>query len=246
MTKKDFTLIFIILFILTFVVVAVFSRGPKNVPIRSFEECVRAGYPVLESYPRKCKTQNTEFIEDIGNEIEKQDLIRVFTPRSGVSVKSPLTINGEARGYWFFEASFPIHLFDASGNKIATAIATAQGEWMTQDFVPFEAILPFDPVSTDRGMLVFEKDNPSGLPENADELRIPIEFSEKAISSDTPKECRPTGCSGQICSDEDVVTTCEWTQAYACYQNATCERQINGKCGWTQTADLALCLDNAK
>ncbi|MDP2704868.1 MAG: Gmad2 immunoglobulin-like domain-containing protein [Patescibacteria group bacterium] len=245
-SRKNLALFLCLALFASVVIALVVFQNKKYVPIRSFEECVKAGYPVLESYPRKCKAPNSEFVEDVGNEIEKQDIIRVSVPRPGDSIKSPLTISGEARGYWFFEASFPIHLFDASGNKIATAIATAQGEWMTQDFVPFKAVLTFNSVPTERGMLIFEKDNPSGLSENADELRMPVEFSAKAVSSDTPKECLPTGCSGQICADEDVVTTCEWTEQYACYQDAQCGRQTNGKCGWTQTSQLTSCLDNAQ
>jgi len=41
-----------------------------------------------------------------------------------------------------------------------------------------------------------------------------------------------------------MVTTCEMKPEYACYQNATCERQGDGKCGWTQTPDLTKCLAN--
>ncbi|MDX2087334.1 MAG: DUF6748 domain-containing protein [Kofleriaceae bacterium] len=55
--------------------------------------------------------------------------------------------------------------------------------------------------------------------------------------------CFIGGCSGQICSDrEGVISTCEWREEYACYQEATCERQADGACGWTQTAELAACL----
>ncbi|MDP2647959.1 MAG: PQQ-dependent sugar dehydrogenase [Candidatus Yanofskybacteria bacterium] len=54
--------------------------------------------------------------------------------------------------------------------------------------------------------------------------------------------CRVTGCSGQICSDREVITTCEYKDEYACYQNATCERQSNGQCGWTVTNWLNACL----
>jgi hypothetical protein len=49
---------------------------------------------------------------------------------------------------------------------------------MTEDFVPFSAILPFAVSSTPKGRLVLEKDNPSGLPEHADELIIPVYFKE--------------------------------------------------------------------
>jgi hypothetical protein len=54
--------------------------------------------------------------------------------------------------------------------------------------------------------------------------------------------CKRTGCSGQICADRDMFTTCEWRPEYACYQQATCERQADGSCGFTQTPALQACL----
>ena len=47
---------------------------------------------------------------------------------------------------------------------------------MTENFVPFRTELEFRTPTTERGTLVLEKDNPSGLPENSDELRIPVRF----------------------------------------------------------------------
>ena len=73
----------------------------------------------------------------------KTDLICVSAPRPNQTISSPLVLEGEARGVWFFEASFPARLFDDDGNEIAVAIAQAQGEWMTEDFVPFLATLEF-------------------------------------------------------------------------------------------------------
>src|SRR4030042_511886 len=141
--------------------------------INSFEECIAAGNAVLESYPRQCKTEDGKtFTEYIGNELEKFDLIRVESVRSNQVIASPLYISGLARGYWFFEASFPIKLYDESGNEIAVVIAQAKEDWMTEDFVPFEAVLEFQ-ASGQKGTLVFEKDNPSGLPENGDKLEMP-------------------------------------------------------------------------
>jgi hypothetical protein len=55
--------------------------------------------------------------------------------------------------------------------------------------------------------------------------------------------CQKTGCSGHICSDRDVITTCEFRPEYACYQQATCERQADGNCGFTQTSALYNCLN---
>ena len=100
----------------------------------------------------------------------KADLIRVAMPGPGEEIKSPFIAKGEARGYWFFEASFPVKLFDGNGKEIAMGIAQAEKEWMTTEFVPFSAPLTFAKPSTAEGILVFEKDNPSGLPEHADAL----------------------------------------------------------------------------
>lgn len=115
------------------------------------------------------------------NSAEKQDLIRVNSPKPGDTIASPVKITGEARGYWFFEASFPIKVKDAEGNELGIGIAQAQSEWMTEDFVAFEALVSFSKSPTGTGLLVLEKDNPSGLPENADELRIPVIFGEEGI-----------------------------------------------------------------
>jgi len=56
------------------------------------------------------------------------------------------------------------------------------------------------------------------------------------------KPCMKTGCSGQICSDHEVITTCEYRTEYECYKKATCERQVNGECGFTKTRELTDCL----
>ena len=61
-------------------------------------------------------------------------------------------------------------------------------------------------------------------------------------SDNQNKPCFKTGCSGQVCSDEEVITTCEWRAEYECYKAARCERQSNGKCGFTETPELRRCL----
>ncbi|MFA5013236.1 MAG: Gmad2 immunoglobulin-like domain-containing protein [Candidatus Paceibacterota bacterium] len=174
-------IVLLVILIVVVLAVAVFYYANKTEPIvvNSFDECVAAGYPVMESYPEQCKTPDGKtFVRDIGNELEKQDLIRVSSPRPNMLVQSPLTITGEARGTWFFEASFPIKLYDANGNQIGSAIAQAQSDWMTENFVPFKATLEFQIPTAKKGTLVFEKDNPSGLHENADSLIMPVYFSE--------------------------------------------------------------------
>ena len=176
----------IFLGILIAVLVAVFIywnyKGAEepDITVSNFEECVAQGYPVMQSYPRQCRTPDGKtFTEDIGNELEKLDLIRVSKPRPNELIKSPLEIVGEARGYWFFEADFPVKLLDADGKELGRGIAKTFSEWMTENFVPFEAKLEFQKSATKKGTLILEKDNPSGLSEHADELRIPVRFSNQ-------------------------------------------------------------------
>ncbi len=110
------------------------------------------------------------------------DLIRVERPQPNMNIQSPLSIQGTARGYWYFEGNFPISLKDAAGKVIARGYATAQGEWMTEDFVPFEASLEYNTNKApddERGQLVFERANPSGLAKNDRSYAIPVLFPPK-------------------------------------------------------------------
>lgn len=81
------------------------------------------------------------------------------------------------------------------------------------------------------------------------QCRVPSgELFVESVTNPEPKPvvkdgCFVGGCSGQICSEnEGAMSTCEYRPEYACYKNATCERQVNGKCGWTQTSSLSACL----
>lgn len=146
-------------------------------PPTSFEECASAGNPVQESYPRQCKTRGGEtFLEDSVNEAEKLDIIRVSAPRPNQRVESPLVVEGEARGSWFFEGSFVVFLLNREGNVIASATAEAQREGIPEDFVPFRAVLEFRKPSTQVGLLLLQKEESAGLPEDDDELFIPLIF----------------------------------------------------------------------
>lgn len=122
----------------------------------------------------------------------KANLIRVYSPHPGQSVKSPLVIKGEARGQWFFEATFPFELTDGNGQIITRSFATAKGEWMTKEFVPFEATLIFTidkNIYGKKGTLILRKSNASGLPEHDDALEIPVVFAGVLVSTPPPKIC---------------------------------------------------------
>lgn len=57
------------------------------------------------------------------------------------------------------------------------------------------------------------------------------------------KPCKSTGCSGQICSDQDITTHCEYKPKYACYQNAVCHVNKDRDCSWRMDTQLENCLN---
>lgn len=59
-------------------------------------------------------------------------------------------------------------------------------------------------------------------------------------------KCQKSGCSGQICADRDVTTTCEYRPEYDCYKAAICESQASGQCGFRRTSELEQCLSRLR
>ena len=110
------------------------------------------------------------------NKVSVQPEVRVDSPAKGSLVTSPLRITGQARGSWFFEASFPVTLVDANDKVLVQGIAESQGDWMTKNFVKFEAKLEFKAPATAKGFLILRKDNPSGLPEHDASFSVPVRF----------------------------------------------------------------------
>ncbi|OGZ68643.1 MAG: hypothetical protein A3D44_03965 [Candidatus Staskawiczbacteria bacterium RIFCSPHIGHO2_02_FULL_42_22] len=140
--------------------------------------------------------------------VYKDDLIWAASPLPNDVLVSPIMVTGQARGNWFFEASFPVALLDANGKVLAQVPAQAQSEWMTTDYVGFGALLPFLKPATSTGTLVLQKDNPSGLPEHADELRIPVRFetAEKTVTLYYYNANNDKDASGNImCSSQGLV-----------------------------------------
>lgn len=141
-----------------------------------FAMCVRRGFTVLETRPRVCKAGDKAFVEDIGPQPFVSDNVIVTQPLPNSVVKSPIFLKGEAKGPWYFEASFPVSVIDANGQVMGGGIATAQGDWMTTGFVPFTSTITIKNPTTPTGFVIFTKDNPSGLPEFDDEERMPVRF----------------------------------------------------------------------
>lgn len=154
--------------------------------VAGFEECVEAGHEVTESHPPRCRTPDGRvFEEDVDSPAADDGAatdprVRVSSPRPNAVVSSPLTVRGEAGGQWYFEGDFPVRLADGDGNELSSAPARAEGEWMSEGFVPFEGTVTFRRPATGAGVLVLERSNPSGLASNAAQVVIPVRFDDSA------------------------------------------------------------------
>jgi hypothetical protein len=145
--------------------IALFGLSACSLDIKTlFKQSTPEPAPVAENQPAPSPPSNVDVS------------IKVTQPEANTLVVSPLVIKGEAKGSWFFEASFPIKLLDDKGTVLAQGTAQAQGNWMTEDFVPFTAQLNFSKPSATAGSLILSKDNPSGLPANDRQIVIPVNF----------------------------------------------------------------------
>ena len=171
---------------------------------------------------------------------EVNENLKLSNVQPDKTVQSPLSITGEARGSWYFEGVFSVTLENGNGEEISTAQAEAQGEWTTENFVPFEAELSFEEPQTDTGTLILKKANPSGMPDKAVSEEIPLKF-QSAKEERASKECKTTGCSGEICSSETVETTCEALPGAQCLDKASCEL-VEENCKWILSEEAATCL----
>ncbi|MFH0955766.1 MAG: GerMN domain-containing protein [Candidatus Falkowbacteria bacterium] len=103
--------------------------------------------------------------------------ISVATPQPNQIVSSPLIVEGQALGNWFFEASFPIEIIDKQGKLLGQSYVQAQSDWMTENLVPFKGEINYQAMSTTTGKLVFKNDNSSGLPQYEKKFEIPVIIS---------------------------------------------------------------------
>lgn len=158
---KKIVLILIIILVAWFFVRFVIG-GPEDDWICVNNEWVKHGNPSAPKPESGCGK-------------EKEINVKVTSPIPNQTIKSPLIVEGEAR-LWYFEGSFPIKILDANGKILGVSYVTAQGDWMTENFVPFKGEIEFTPSKTETGKIVFMKDNPSGLPEHDESFEMPINF----------------------------------------------------------------------
>ncbi|GEM_PF-3077703 len=87
MPKNRKIVVFLIVLLIVSLVIWKYQQKSAVEQISSFEECARAGYPVLESYPEQCRTPNGEsFTRQIPNQ---QNLQQETVEEIGLSFQYP-------------------------------------------------------------------------------------------------------------------------------------------------------------
>lgn len=152
--------------------------------VTDFLACQKAGRPVIDTYPRTCQgSDNKTYIEVVDEKELNTDPV-IFSPDLSRPVTSPLIINGEARGFWFFERQFEVRLIDDKGKEVATGTAKTKSPTATIDFISFNITLNFKNPATKMGTLVLEKANPSGLASQARSVQLPVLFRDSNLKKD--------------------------------------------------------------
>ena len=143
---------------------------------------------VIFSYFSSRQTPQDNQNNQTGNETQNtkppspEDL-RLTTPKPSEVVSSPLEIAGEVCCGWFFEAEFPISIEDQNGNILGQTSARATSDWMTSDYIPFQATLEFNQGNATAGYLILSKSNLSDLREYDYSVKIPVRFESLPTTS---------------------------------------------------------------
>ncbi|PIR94510.1 hypothetical protein COT97_01020 [Candidatus Falkowbacteria bacterium CG10_big_fil_rev_8_21_14_0_10_39_11] len=149
------------------------------------------------------------------------DLIIIDTPKFQDTVSNPIQFSGQARGSFYFEGDFPVRLQTPGGDVIATGVASAQGDWMTDDFVPFSGEIVFNhsDIVDSRMNLVFERNNPSGQALTTNDRKaiaiyidtVPEQVTFKIYFHNDNLDSNPTSCADVY----PVTRAIPYTQAVA-------------------------------
>ena len=144
--------------------------------VQSFEDCAARGYPVMESFPRQCRTPDGRtFVEEIVGENDEDEVqtgnITVEEPAEDDLVSESFTIRGKAR---VFENALSYRVKDQEGNIIVEGHTTA----LSPDiglFGPYEVAIDLpEGVEREGTVEVFNYSARDGSEENM--VRIPIRF----------------------------------------------------------------------
>lgn len=169
---KKRLLVFIGIFLLCLFVLLLI-RGEEDTWLCVDGEWIKHGAPSSDMPTEPCGEDTSE------DENEHADIV-VLSPKPNDEISATISIEGKAKGTWFFEADMPIKVLNDEGVELAVSYVQTKENWMTEDFVTFSGRIEFiSPLEPGVGQLVFLKANPADLPEFDDQFIVPLIFTGK-------------------------------------------------------------------
>ena len=130
---------------------------------------------LITAYP--ANSQYSQQLEQMVSSIQFVPTVNLSQPQPNQTVTSPIELQGQAPGNWFFEGQLSVQLVDKNGKVLGSSEITTQDNWMTQEAVSFSGKLDFkNPNQVKTADVVMNKSNPSGLPENDRQVRLPVQL----------------------------------------------------------------------
>lgn len=180
------TIILIILAVIAVSAVAYLKFSTEDTWLCQNGQWVKHGNPSLSMPTTGCFVNNNSNLNDNLNNANlnanntntapNEINVKVDNLKAGDTITTPLVITGSAK-LWYFEGDFPVKLLDENGQELAGTPARAQGEWMTEDWVPFVATLTFISPKDQNGTLVLMEDNPAGF-EDFEKFELPVKIKK--------------------------------------------------------------------
>lgn len=153
-----------------------------------------------------------------------------------------LTIDSWFNKYWYYPYLWGVFDWVSKGHVTPDTEATISGRLAKSKIVSYQPGKPkFVYISNDNKMYLFRM-----IGESGDKILSTFSFLNQTNQTDQTGQdnaCKITGCNREICSDKMVVSPCVALPKYECYRKAVCQRQADGKCGWTKTAESNKCLE---
>jgi len=155
------------------VIIAVLSVLLIGFAYVSQDEELCCKYSLCANITKQCEKNE----EAKGTEItsEKGVKIKLDNIKEGDTVEVGFEVKGSVTGSWFTEGVFPVRITEKETNSvIITNTARADGEWETEDYVPFSFVIDAEIEEEGSYILRFDKANPSGVSDGYDYASLTV------------------------------------------------------------------------
>ena len=155
------------------VIIAVLSVLLIGFAYVSQDEELCCKYSLCANITKQCEKKE----EAKGTEItsEKGVIIKLDNIKEGDTVEVGFEVKGSVTGSWFTEGVFPVRITEKETNSvIITNTARADGEWETEDYVPFSFVIDAEIEEDGIYILRFDKANPSGVSDSYDYASLTV------------------------------------------------------------------------